>query len=71
MQKRQLWKRGNYSVTCTTTSREGWESNIMGNSVSGKVDERNIFDILKEVLIKYDEWKNNGNYGEFRYEINP
>lgn len=44
----------------------------MGNSVSGKVDERNIFfDILKEVLIKYDEWKNNGNYGEFRYEINP
>lgn len=50
---------------------EGWESNIMGNSVSGKVDERNIFDILKEVLIKYDEWRNNGNYGEFRYEINP
>ena len=50
---------------------EGWESNIMGNSVSGKVDERIIFDILKEVLIKYDEWRNNGNYGEFRYEINP
>ena len=50
---------------------EGWESNIMGNSVSGKVDERNIFDILKEVLIKYDEWRNNWNYGEFRYEINP
>ena len=43
----------------------------MGNSVSGKVDERNIFDILKEELIKYDEWRNNGNHGEFRYEINP
>ena len=21
----------------------------------------------KEILIKYEEWKNNGNYGEFRY----
>ena len=50
---------------------EGWESNIMGNSVSGIVDERNIFDILKEILNKYDEWRNNGNSGEFRYEINP
>ena len=44
----------------------------MGNFVSGKVDKRKIFfDILKEILIKYDEWRNNGNYGEFRYEINP
>ena len=43
----------------------------MVNSVSGKVDKRNIFVILKEILIKYEEWKNNGNYGEFRYEINP
>ena len=44
---------------------------FMANGISGKVDNRNINDILKDVWQKYDDWLNNGNTGVFRYEINP
>lgn len=50
---------------------KGWEDNIMGDSINGKVDNRNISDILKNVWSDYDKWLNDGNTGEFRYEINP
>ena len=50
---------------------KGWEDNIMANGLSGKVDNRNINDILKDVWQKCDEWLSNGNTGVFRYEINP
>ena len=47
----------------------GWEGNIMGDSKNGKVDERNIGDILNNVWKEYNKWKNEGNTGEFIYEI--
>ena len=50
---------------------KGWENNIMGNSREGNVDDRNVFDILENVWIKYDTWINKGNKGVFKYEINP
>ena len=50
---------------------KGWETNIMGNSIEGKVDSRNIYDILKNVWKEYNKWLNEGNKGVFRYEINP
>lgn len=50
---------------------KGWEGNIMGDSKNGKVDIRNISDILKGMWREYDEWLNNSKTGEFRYEINP
>ncbi len=43
----------------------------MGDSKNGKVDERNIGDILNNVWKEYNKWKNEGNTGEFIYEINP
>jgi hypothetical protein len=41
------------------------------HSKNGKVDERNIGDILNNVWKEYNKWKNEGNTGEFIYEINP
>ena len=48
---------------------KGWENNIMGNSKSGKVEQRNIDGILKDAMKAYDKWvqKNNGKI--FKYEI--
>ena len=43
----------------------------MGNSKNGKVDNRNISDILENVWQDYNKWLNNGNKGEYKYEINP
>ncbi len=43
----------------------------MGDSKGGKVDNRNIKDILKDVWQEYDKWINDGNNGVFKYEINP
>lgn len=51
--------------------KKGWEKNIMGDSKGGKVDNRNIKDILKDVWQEYDKWINDGNNGVFKYEINP
>lgn len=41
----------------------------MGNSKSGKVEQRNIDGILKDAMKAYDKWvqKNNGKI--FKYEI--
>lgn len=50
---------------------KGWENNIMGNSMNGTIDNRNITDILKTVWDEYDKWIKEGNKGEFKYEINP
>jgi RHS repeat-associated protein len=50
---------------------KGWEGNIMGDSKNGKLDERNIGDILNSVWKEYNKWKDKGNTGEFIYEINP
>ena len=50
---------------------KGWEGNIMGDSKNGKVDERNIGDILNNVWQEYNKWKNEGNTGKFIHEINP
>ena len=50
---------------------KGWENNIMGDSRKGKVDNRNISDILKNVWENYDKWLNDGNKGVFKYEIDP
>ena len=51
---------------------KGWEGNIMGESQTGKVEQRNIDGILKDAMKSYDKWiqnpKNKGK--EFRYEIN-
>ncbi|MDR1763090.1 MAG: metallopeptidase family protein, partial [Dysgonamonadaceae bacterium] len=51
---------------------KGWEGNIMGESRTGKVEQRNIDGILKDAMKAYDKWiqnpKNEGK--EFRYEIN-
>lgn len=49
----------------------GWENNIMGNSRTGKVEQRNIDGILKDSMKAYNNWiKNPKNKGkEFRYEI--
>lgn len=43
----------------------------MGDSKNGKLDERNIGDILNSVWKEYNKWKDKGNTGEFIYEINP
>jgi hypothetical protein len=44
----------------------------MGESLTGKVEQRNIDGILKDAMKEYDKWiqnpKNEGK--EFRYEIN-
>ena len=50
---------------------KGWEHNIMGNSMNGPLDNRNITDILKTAWDEYDKWIKDGNKGEFKYEINP
>ena len=50
---------------------KGWEHNIMGNSMNGTLDNRNITDILKTAWDEYDKWIKDGNKGEFKYEINP
>ena len=50
---------------------KGWENNIMGDSRKGKVDNRNVSDILKNVWQEYDKWLNDGNKGVFKYEIDP
>ena len=50
---------------------DGWEDNIMGNCDFGKVDQRNINDIMNEVMKAYDEWTKAGNTGIFHYDINP
>ena len=51
---------------------KGWEGNIMGESRTGNVEQRNIDGILKDAMKAYDKWiqnpKNEGK--EFRYEIN-
>lgn len=49
----------------------GWENNIMGNSLNGSIDNRNINDILQNVWSEYEKWIKKGNKGEFKYEINP
>ena len=48
---------------------KGWEDNIMGNSKNGKVDNRNINDILREMWLEYNKWLEKGNTGVFKYEI--
>ncbi len=50
---------------------DGWEDNIMGNCDFGKVEQRNINDIMNEVMKAYDEWTKAGNTGIFHYDINP
>ncbi|WP_294745647.1 RHS repeat-associated core domain-containing protein [uncultured Prevotella sp.] len=50
---------------------KGWEQNIMGDSRKGKVDNRNIRDILNRVWQEYDKWLIENKTGEFKYEINP
>ena len=50
---------------------KGWEHNIMGDSRKGKVDNRNIRDILNRVWQEYDKWLIENKTGEFKYEINP
>ena len=51
---------------------KGWETNIMGNSQNGKVEQRNIDGILGDAMKAYEVWsKDKNNAGkEFRYEIN-
>ena len=55
----------------TSVIDTGWENNIMGNSHTGKVEQRNIDGILKDSMKAYDNWiKNPKNKGKnFRYEI--
>ena len=50
---------------------KGWENNIMGNTLKGSVDNRNVYVILENVWSEYDKWIKEGNKGEFKYEINP
>lgn len=51
---------------------KGWEGNIMGESRTGYVEQRNIDRILKDAMKEYDKWvlypKNKEK--EFKYEIN-
>ena len=49
----------------------GWENNIMGNSRTGKVEERNAYDILKDVWKepKFINWERNKRQGVYKYEI--
>ena len=51
---------------------KGWETNIMGSSQNGKVEQRNIDGILGDAMKAYEVWsKDKNNAGkEFRYEIN-
>ncbi len=51
---------------------KGWETNIMGSSQKGKVEQRNIDGILGDAMKAYEVWsKDKNNAGkEFRYEIN-
>jgi RHS repeat-associated protein len=53
---------------------KGWESNIMGSSRNGKVEQRNIDGILQDVMKAYETWlKNNINSPKefiYKYEIN-
>ena len=48
---------------------KGWENNIMGNSKSGKVEQRNIDGILKDAMKAYDKWVQKNNGKTFKYEI--
>jgi len=50
---------------------KGWGNNIMGNSQSGKVEQRNIDGILQDAMKAYEAWsKDKDNAGkEFKYEI--
>jgi hypothetical protein len=54
-------------------ANKGWENNIMGNSQDGKVEQRNVSDILKDAMKAYNIWsKDENNKGKtFNYEINP
>ena len=49
----------------------GWENNIMSNSRTGKVEERNAYDILKDVWKepKFINWERNKRQGVYKYEI--
>lgn len=51
---------------------KGWENNIMGDSMNGRVEQRNVDGILQDAIKAYEIWskdkKNNGK--EFKYEIN-
>lgn len=51
---------------------EGWEGNIMGNSRTGIVEQKNIDAILMDAMKEYDKWIQNPDNSrkEFRYEIN-
>jgi RHS repeat-associated protein len=50
---------------------KGWETNMMGDSQNGKVEQRNIDGILQDAMKAYETWsKDKDNAGkEFRYEI--
>lgn len=50
----------------------GWENNIMGNSRTGKVEQRNIYAILGDAMKAYEVWSKDENNKdkEFRFEIN-
>lgn len=51
---------------------KGWETNIMGDSQKGSVEQKNIDGILKDAMKAYESWsKDKKNVGkEFKYEIN-
>ena len=60
----------NNQYTDESGPNKGWEHNIMGNSMNGTLNNRNITDILKTAWDEYDKWIKDGNKGEFKYEIN-
>lgn len=50
----------------------GWKGNIMGESATGKVEQRNINGMISDAMKTYDKFqadKNNANK-PFKYEIN-
>ena len=57
----------------TNMPNPGWENNIMGNSKSGEVENRNILEILRDALNEYENWIKTHNPEKeiFHYEINP
>ncbi len=59
--------------TQTNQSFKGWEQNMMGKSIGGKVETRNIEELLEDAFKEYDKWIKNHNpkKEKFYYEINP
>jgi hypothetical protein len=53
-------------------ANQGWENNIMGNSITGNVEQRNIDLILQDAMRAYNKWIQNpkNRRKEFKYEIN-